>query len=117
MIVNHSPDNRRDIMPIDIETEEIRTLAQAARSLPKLRKNRPVAPSTLWRWAQRGIKGHRLETTKIGGTTVTSKEALQRFFDAVNGNGTNGTVESHATSRARARKQDEVESHLNKLGA
>ena len=44
---------------------------------------------TLYRWATTGLKtrgGQRvwLETTLIGGTRVTSKEALLRFFDRKN---------------------------------
>lgn len=39
--------------------------------------------ATLHRWATDGLKGVRLEVIRIGGTTCTSKSALQRFFNAL----------------------------------
>jgi hypothetical protein len=73
-------------MSIDVFRETVLPFAEAAKRLPKLRGGRPVAPSTIYRWAQGGLKGAsgaivRLETVKIGATTCTSLEALQRFFD------------------------------------
>ncbi len=66
-------------------TEKLITFTQAVRhNLPHLRADRPVSPSTLWRWASAGLKGIRLETVKIGGATCTSVEALERFFAALN---------------------------------
>jgi hypothetical protein len=59
---------------IDIHTEKLQTLTEAARLLP----DRPHV-STLYRWAQRGVKGVRLETVVVGGRRYTSVEALQRF--------------------------------------
>lgn len=101
-------------MAINIDNEEILTLAQAARGLPRLRNDRPVAPSTIWRWSQHGIRGHHLETTKIGGTTVTSKEALARFFDAVN---RKSQSPSPSTARGQLQQQEQVEKDLAELGA
>jgi hypothetical protein len=70
---------------IDTTTETIVTFAAAARKLPALRNNRPVNPATLWRWSAVGCLGRdrqrvKLETVRIGGSTCTSIEALQRFF-------------------------------------
>jgi hypothetical protein len=69
---------------INALSETLLTFAQAARRLPRLRNDRPVAPATLWRWASVGLRGVRLETTKVGGSTCTSVEALERFFAALN---------------------------------
>lgn len=63
-------------MAIDIEFETLITLSEASRRLP----NHPSV-TTLWRWWQRGVKGHKLETAQIGGKRYTSVEALQRFVD------------------------------------
>jgi hypothetical protein len=65
-------------MAIDIHSEELRTLRQAAASLPGT-----PAPSTTWRWSRRGVRGIRLETVVIGGTRYTSLEALSRFAVAL----------------------------------
>ncbi len=65
-------------MAIDIRKEMLRTLAQAAHSLPGR-----VAPSTTWRWHRKGVRGIRLETVVIGGKRYTSEEALTRFAAAL----------------------------------
>lgn len=65
-------------------SEQIILLSAAARRLPCLRAGRPVNPSTLWRWATKGVRGVRLETIRIGATTATSVEALERFIAALN---------------------------------
>lgn len=45
---------------------------------------------TLWRWAKKGLNGPdgqkvHLEIVRVGGTNCTSIEALQRFFDRLQG--------------------------------
>ena len=70
---------------IDIKAEEVLPLARAAK-LPCFRHRRggkPIAVQTLWRWSINGLRGIVLETILIGGTRVTSVEALQRFFEAL----------------------------------
>ena len=69
-------------MAIETSSEELLTLAQAARRY-RPPDTRPLAPSTIWRWHKKGISGVKLETICIGGTRYTSAEALKRFFDAV----------------------------------
>jgi hypothetical protein len=79
---------------IDILSETVLSLAQAARRLPQLRgataTGKGVHPVTLWRWARKGLNGPdgqkvRLEVVRIGGTNCTSLEALQRFIDRLQG--------------------------------
>jgi len=50
------------------------------RWLPRRRRGRKLNIATVFRWAQRGLRGVRLETISIGGTKCTSEEALKRFF-------------------------------------
>ena len=66
---------------IDISTEAVVTLTEATHHLPRRRKGKRCAVSTLYRWADRGVRGVRLETIQVGGTKCTSWEALQRFFN------------------------------------
>jgi hypothetical protein len=82
-------------MPINLATEVLRPLADAAGKLPPLRGGKAVSPSTVWRWSTRGVRARnggvvRLETIKIGGTCCTSDEALARFFRTL----TDGTERS-----------------------
>jgi len=66
-------------MAINACTEELMKLAEAGRNCP----GGTVSPPTIYRWTKRGISGVRLETLSRGGVTMTSTEALQRFFEAV----------------------------------
>lgn len=43
-----------------------------------------VHPSTMRRWAEEGCRGVRLETRRKGCRRQTSKEAVDRFFEALN---------------------------------
>ena len=68
-------------MPIDPMSET--TVSPSVRPLAAFRgctAGRPVSPATLWRWSSHGLRGVRLETVRVGGTTCTSTEALSRFF-------------------------------------
>jgi hypothetical protein len=66
---------------IEISAETLLTMAQATRLRPLGRLGRPTHPSTIYRWISRGVRGIRLESIRLGGTTYTSREALQRFAD------------------------------------
>lgn len=80
---------------IDLSTEHVVTLTEATRHLPRRRKGRKPAVSTLYRWATGGVRGVRLETIMVGGCRCTSTEALQRFVEqltrAVDGPSTGAT--------------------------
>jgi hypothetical protein len=75
----------RTIAVIDLQRETLLSFAAAGRYLASVRGGRPAAPSTFYRWATRGLRGHTLEVVRCGGRVVTSAEALQRFFDALTG--------------------------------
>ena len=64
---------------ITISSETILSLDEATHRLPKRRGGKRPHIATLYRWAQRGVRGVRLETIQVGGTLCTSVEALQRF--------------------------------------
>jgi hypothetical protein len=93
-------------MPIDPLTEQTMPLAEAARRLPRLRAGRPVHTATLWRWARHGLRGVRLETIRVGGTTCTSVEALGRFFARLNGSGVAPPTPAARASAAEAELRD-----------
>ena len=70
--------------------EDCISFAKAARRLPKVRGEKHLAPSTLYRWAMKGRRARdgkiiRLQTIRIGGTNCTSMEALERFFARLGG--------------------------------
>jgi hypothetical protein len=66
---------------IDVRNDKLLTLAEASR-LPWLpRRGRPIAFSTLYRWAVVGVIGTKLETVGAG-TMYTTERALVEFFRA-----------------------------------
>ncbi len=64
---------------IDLSAEKLIRAQDVPKLLPPRHTGKPVHVSAVYRWIQRGVQGVRLEYIKIGGTTYTSKEALQRF--------------------------------------
>jgi len=60
-------------------TEELITLTEAARRLPKV-DGKKVSVCTIWRWCRRGLRGERLEYVRVGRRICTSPKALQHFF-------------------------------------
>jgi hypothetical protein len=95
-------------MAIDLLSENPRPLSQEARDLPRLRGGKSVSPSTIWRWSRFGIRGVKLETIKIGGTTCTSAAALRRFFARLSG--------EPATQTPPGLRNETVERALDSIG-
>lgn len=67
---------------IDLTTENLISIGQTPKHLPRRPNGKTVSTSAVYRWASNnGLRGVVLETLRIGGTTYTSTEALQRFAD------------------------------------
>ena len=64
---------------INIGNEQLVPLHDVPKILPARGNGKRIHISAVYRWAQRGIRGTRLEVVRVGGTTYTSREALQRF--------------------------------------
>ncbi len=69
-------------MSIDLSSEEVLSLEDAIKRLPAKGRRR-LHLSTIYRWAQRGVRGVLLETISVGGARMTSTQAIQRFCDGV----------------------------------
>jgi hypothetical protein len=65
---------------IDHLKEALIPLADAVALVPGRRSGQPVAVSTLYRWCSNGVDGIRLESVQVGARTLTSREAIGRFF-------------------------------------
>lgn len=73
-------------MRVDFDPQQFVSLGVARRTLIPHLKGKPVAPSTLWRWAHKGCRAGdgsvvRLALTYIGGTPMVNAAAVQQFFD------------------------------------
>ena len=101
-------------MAIDIGTERLLTLSQAAKKLPKRRAGKPTAPSTLYRWASIGLRGVKLEVLRVGGCTCMSREALQRFFVRPTEEADSSESVIRADTGSMAPTPDQVEQQLDR---
>ncbi len=66
---------------INLSSETLISIREAPRHLPKRPNGKRIHISACYRWISRGVRGVRLDSIKIGGSTYTSTEALQRFAD------------------------------------
>jgi hypothetical protein len=83
-------------MAIDIATDELISLSQAAKCRPT-----PPSPATLWRWHRKGIRGIRLETVLIGGKRYTTAEEFAAFCSRVTAADSSTTDERSDAVRRR----------------
>jgi hypothetical protein len=105
---------------IDLSEEASLSLTQAARLLPPGRGDRPVTLSCLLRWILRGARAPsgqlvRLEAVRVGGRWITSKEALQRFAEALTPSLDN-TPPTPRPPSARRRASERAIKQLEKMG-
>jgi predicted DNA-binding transcriptional regulator AlpA len=68
----------------DLENQRFIDLREVARLCS--RNGRPLSPSTIWRWITegRGPLKVRLQTWRIGGRVLTTRQALDAFLSALN---------------------------------
>lgn len=101
------------------EVQNAACLSHAARQwLPMARTGKPVHPSVLSRWSDRGVlaaNGQRvyLETWRVGGQRMTTQAAVEAFLSALNSDSESSrrTAASDATRRGL-----EAGAALEKLG-
>src|SRR5262249_27113213 len=104
---------------IDISTESILSLRQAAKLLPSARQGRPVSFQCVLRWVLNGARGPdgqliRLQGVRIGSRWLTSREAIQRFAEALTPE--IATPAPSRTRRQRRREAQKAEQELERMG-
>jgi hypothetical protein len=97
------------------------SFAEAARSLPSLRGNRPVSPQTLMRWASKGAlmpDGTRLRLAawRYGRAWFTTAEALESFATALAEASVPAATETARTPTQRTRASDRASEQLQAEG-
>lgn len=97
-----------------VELKDAACLTHAARRwLPPSRTGKPVHSSVLHRWAEKGIRGIRLQTWRVGGQRMTTQAALEEFLQKLN-------ADSPAAEREIdtevARRAKEAGAALERLG-
>ncbi len=95
---------------MDISIEHRLTLTQAANKLGK-------SPSTLWRWALRGVRGGiKLDSYAEGAQRYTTDAALDKFREACTAAANGETVTQSRTSAQRQRDISKAEHELVNAG-
>ncbi len=98
-------------MSIDLATENLKTLNDAANTLP----GGAIHVSTIHRWRLKGVRGVRLETILRGGTRYTSVEAIERFFAATTA-AADGNIPPSPTPSQREREISRAEREATEAG-
>jgi hypothetical protein len=111
----------RGIRMIDLSTESALSLNQAAGILPAGRGGRPVSLGCILRWVLDGAKAPdgnrvRLEAVRLGGRWVTSREAVQRFAEALTPRLSDARMSSPRTPRRRERANARAVKELEAAG-
>lgn len=98
---------------IDATNENLVALRDVPRCLPVRPNGRRLHVSAVYRWTLRGIKGIVLESIRIGGTTYTSREAIQRFSERLAGP-VRAQLPPTSASRVRQRQLDQATAAVTK---
>jgi hypothetical protein len=91
---------------IHLPPKERFRFAELARALDK-------DVSTVWRWTQRGIKGHVLPSYRLGGQRYIDRRDFLTFLDLINGVGEGAPP---LTAPPRRRQIDRVDATLDEAG-
>ena len=89
-----------------------RLLHETRIALTLLAQEQKTSVPTSWRWTQRGVKGHVLESFSVGGRRYTTREAFARWIAAINGE----RVGVGETPRQRERAIERAEQRAKDLG-
>jgi hypothetical protein len=81
-------------------TEQL--LRETRVAFTKLAQEQNVSIPTVWRWGQRGIKGHVLASFSCGGRKYTTREAFARWIAAINGEPIRSETPRQTEKRLRA---------------
>ena len=110
---------------IDSASETLIPLKLVPEVLPTRGRGRKVHVSCVYRWTTVGCRGVVLESLQCGATRCTSREALQRFFEALTERRQSGTVPAERTGpplvrrsvAQRQRQSADAARKLSQLGA
>ena len=101
--------HRHHVGVVDATTEELLSLTEAARLVPRRRGGKRAHVATLYRWAKDGLRGVFLDVLQVGGTRCTSREALQRFFERL-------TARPERAAQLEEPSEERVENELERHG-
>jgi hypothetical protein len=77
------------------------------------RRGKKLDRSVVFRWASRGVRGIKLETTSAGGLRITTKSAVLRFFHGLNGGAASSPI---PTTKSKTANVDRAARELATMG-
>ncbi len=101
---------------IDVLSEEMISLADAAIMLPARRAGKRVHVSCVYRWTTHGCRGVVLESVQVGATRCTSREAVARFVAALTAQAQGRQPAAAPLSAERRKRIREAEARLRAAG-
>jgi hypothetical protein len=101
---------------INLASEKPISLTEAAKLMPAARNGKRCHPSTIFRWAMKGVRGVRLEVLRLGGRLITSREALQRFAEALSADLEQAPRPAPRSPAKRRRASERAAAELEKIG-
>lgn len=105
----------------DLLNEEVISLGTAARLFPGARGAERVNPSTVFRWATRGVTSAagvvKLESFRAGTRLFTTRESVARFVEALTVRAVPVVAPAVRTPAARRRAAAAAAEALRKAGA
>ena len=100
---------------IDISAEHLIPIREVPHRLPPRPKGKCVHISAVYRWIQRGVRGVRLESIRVGGTSYTSVEALQRFASLLSSGDHADSMDPAATTATRRKQIERAEREVEAI--
>jgi hypothetical protein len=105
----------------DLTAEKPIPLAEACKLVPPARRGKRTHLSTLLRWIISGVRNPngqtvRLDGIRIGGRWMTSREAIQRFANALTPNLNTALPPAPRTPTQRQKASDRAARELESIG-
>lgn len=82
VLTNHRPSASGKDSDI-VEAKALGLLTEDLCSLAAVAKDLRVHSSSIYRWAIRGVRGVVLETIRVGGKILTSRQSVTRFLERI----------------------------------
>jgi hypothetical protein len=102
---------------IDIGSDHLIAIRDVPKILPARCNGKRIHISAVYRWLLRGVRGTRLDSITIGGTTYTSTEAVQQFADQLSQARSPGSPVSRPSVATPSQRRRQIEEAARRVGA
>jgi hypothetical protein len=100
---------------ISVASDNLIPIREVPKRLPPRPGGKRIHISAVYRWIQRGVRGVKLETVRVGGTSYTSTEALQAFAEGLSAVGDSRVVSNGTPTTNRQRQIERASAEVERL--